>query len=394
MRLPLEGYCVVDLSRTLAGPYTTMMLADMGADVIKVEEPKFGDESRRFTPPTWNGESCYFLSANRNKRGITVDLKSPEGVEIIKQLVKDADVVIENFRTGTMEKLGLGYEVLKEINPKLVFCSISGFGRTGPDKNKAGYDVLLQATGGMMSITGTEEEPAKAGMSVADLSTGTFAAFSIVSAIMGVQRNGVGQYLDVSLLDCQVALLNHMATGYMANGTYPKRLGTAHSSLVPYQAFKAKDADVVVAVANDGLWKKFCTALEWQDLTEDEQFALNYDRVQRRDELEHIIGERFSQLDSSYIIEQLESFGVPSGKIQNIEEVMTSPQVIAREMMLDIEHPSVPNLKVPAFPVKFSATPPTVRYAPPLLGEHTNEVLQGLGYTEEAIERLRSQAII
>ncbi|MEK3937093.1 CoA transferase [Sporosarcina sp. FSL W7-1349] len=394
MKLPLEGFRVIDLSRTLAGPYTTMLLADMGADVIKVEEPKSGDESRRFTPPKWNEESCYFLSANRNKRGITVNLKSPEGVEIVKQLVKDADVVIENFRTGTIEKLGLGYEVLKEINPKLVFCSISGFGRTGPDKDKAGYDVLLQAISGLMSITGTEEEPAKAGMSIADLSTGTFAAFSIVSALMGVQRNDVGQYLDVSLLDCQVALLNHMATGYMANGTYPKRMGTAHASLVPYSGFHAKDAIVVVAVANDGLWKKFCQALEWHDLGSDERYTLNYNRVQYREELESLISERFSQLDSADIIERLESFGVPCGKIQNIEEVMTSPQVIAREMMVEIEHPNIPDLKVPAFPVKFSETPPTVRYAPPLLGEHTNDVLQDLGYTEETIKELRAREVI
>ncbi|MCP1146693.1 CaiB/BaiF CoA transferase family protein [Lysinibacillus endophyticus] len=392
--MPLEGYRVIDISRTLAGPYATMMLADMGAEVIKVEEPIVGDESRRFTPPSWNGESCYYLSANRNKKGITVNLKTPEGIQIVKDLLKDADVIIENFRTGTVEKLGLGYDVVKEINPKIVFCSISGFGRTGPYKDKAGYDVLLQGYGGLMSITGTKDTPVKAGMSIADLSAGMFAAFSIVNALLAAQRNGVGQYLDVSLLDCQVALLNHMATGYLATGKYPERMGTAHGTLVPYRSFKAKDQDVVVAVANDGLWKKFCQALDWVDLLEDERFKLNHQRVALRDELEPIIEERFKQLTSEDIISRLDSYGVPCGPIQNIAQVMNDPQVIARNMMVDIEHPNIPNLKVPAFPVKFSNTPPTIRNHPPLLGEHTEEILKSLGYQEEQIEELRSKTII
>ncbi|MGE7778857.1 CaiB/BaiF CoA transferase family protein [Peribacillus sp. NPDC097264] len=394
MILPLEGYKVLDLSRTLAGPYATMMLSDMGAEVIKVEEPKSGDESRRFVPPHWNGESCYFLSANRNKKGITVNLKSPEGIEFIKKLVHKADVVVENFRTGTMEKLGIGYDVLKEINPKIVFCSISGFGRTGPEKDKAGYDVLLQAYGGLMSITGTEDIPVKAGMSIADLSAGMFAAFSIVSALMGVQKNGVGQYLDVSLLDCQVALLNHMATGYMANGLYPKRMGTAHGTLVPYGGFKTKDSDVVVAVGNDGLWNKFCEALEWSDLLADKRFTYNKDRVANREVLEKILSDRLLEMETNVIISKLDVYGVPCGLIQNIEQVMTSPQVRARNMMVEIKHPNIPNLKVPAFPVKFSGTPIVVKSPPPLLGQHTNELLTELGYTEAMIKNLREQEVI
>lgn len=394
MKQPLEGVKVLDLSRTLAGPYAAMMLSDMGAEVIKVEEPHTGDESRRFLPPQWNGESCYYLAANRNKKGITINLKTPEGIALVKELVKDADVLIENFRTGTMERLGIGYDVVKEINPKLVFCSISGFGRTGPEKDRAGYDVLLQAYGGLMSITGTEDAPVKAGMSIADLSTGIFAAFSIVSALHGVQKNGVGQYLDASLLDCQVALLNHMATGYMATGSYPKRMGTAHGTLVPYGGFKTKTNDIVLAVANDGLWRKFCTALSWQDLMTDERFVYNKDRVANRTELETIINERFSDIRCEDIIDKLTDVGVPCGPIQNIEQVLTSPQVLAREMMVPIAHPNVPDLAVPAFPVKFSGTPAVVHSPPPLLGQHTEEVLSGLGYSDAQIEQLRQLQII
>jgi crotonobetainyl-CoA:carnitine CoA-transferase CaiB-like acyl-CoA transferase len=394
MNLPMEGFKVLDLSRTLAGPYATMMLADMGAEVIKVEQPHIGDESRRFVPPKWNEESCYYLAANRNKRGITLDLKSEEGVRIVKQLVKQVDVVVENFRTGTMEKLGLGYEVLKEINPSLIFCAISGFGRTGPEKNRAGYDVLMQGFGGLMSITGEEGQPAKAGMSIADLTTGMFAAFAISSALHGVKQTGKGQYLDVSLLDGQVALLNHMVTGFYADGTYPKRMGTAHGTLVPYQSFKAADREIIIAVANDGLWKKLCKGLEWDDLFHNEKYALNFDRVKYRDELVNQLSERISQMMSDDIIERLEKAGVPCGPIQNIEEVLTHPQVIAREMMMDIRHPNIPDLKVPAFPVKFSETPTGVRRHPPLLGEHTSQVLQELGYSEEEIELLKDKRTI
>jgi len=394
MDLPLRGFKVLDLSRTLAGPYATMLLADMGAEVIKVEQPVVGDESRRFTPPSWNGESCYFLAANRNKRGITLDLKSAEGIKIVKQLVKEADVFVENFRTGTMEKLGLGYDELKEINPRIIYCSISGFGRTGPEKNRAGYDVLMQGFAGLMSITGEEDRPVKAGMSIADLSTGLFAAFSISSALHGVRQTGKGQYLDVSLLDGQIALLNHMVTGFYATGSYPKRMGTAHGTLVPYQGFKAADRDVIIAVANDGLWKKLCIGLKWNDLLENEKYKLNINRVKYREELGAILSERLSKMNSEDIIEKLEKVGVPCGPIQTIEEVLTHPQVLAREAMVEVNHPNVPNLKVPAFPVKFSETPTYVRSHPPLLGEHTEEVLQEIGYDQETIEQLKSKNII
>lgn len=391
----LEGVKVLDLSRTLAGPFCTMLLGDQGADVIKVEQPGKGDESRRFTPPTWNGESCYFLTSNRNKRSITVDLKSEKGREIIYKLAADADILVENYRTGTMDRLGYGYEKMKEINPRLVYCSISGFGRTGPEKDRAGYDLLLQGFGGLMSITGEpDRSPAKAGMSIADLTTGMFAVYGILSALFAAQRTGKGQFVDVSLLDGQVTLLNHMATGYMATGKPAGRMGSAHPSIVPYQAFRAKDMDFILAVANDGLWKKCCEAFGWHDLLEDAKFTTNDNRVANRDELIAILSDRLITMESKDIFEKMEEAGVPCGPIHTIDQVLNHPQIEAREMMIEIPHPNVENLKVPGFPVKLSETPAQVRYYPPLLGEHTNDVLNGLGYTDEQIQALKDAGAI
>jgi len=392
---PLEGIKVLDLSRTLAGPFCTMMLGDMGADVIKVEQPGSGDESRRFTPPSWNDESCYYLSSNRNKRSITIDLKSTEGIAIIMKLVQDADILVENFRTGTMEKLGLGYEVLKEINPRLIFCSISGFGRTGPEKNRAGYDLLLQGFGGLMSITGEEGgAPVKAGMSIVDLTTGMFAVYGIMNGLFAAQKTGKGQFIDVSLLDGQITLLNHMATGYMATGKPAGKMGSAHPSLVPYQAFRAKDMDIILAVANDGLWKKCCIALEWHDLLVDLRFEKNVDRVAHRVELIRLISDKLICWESKDLFEILDSQGVPCGPIHTIDQILNHPQTKAREMMIPIQHPNIENLQVPGFPVKMGDTPQSVRYHPPLLGEHTDDVLMELGYSIEDIQQLKSMHIV
>lgn len=392
---PLDGVKVLDLSRTLAGPFCTMMLGDMGADVIKVEQPGSGDESRRFTPPSWNDESCYYLSSNRNKRSITVNLKSTEGKAIIMKLVRDADILVENFRTGTMEKLGLGYEELKKLNPRLIFCSISGFGRTGPEKNRAGYDLLLQGFGGLMSITGEEGgPPVKAGMSIVDLTTGMFAVYGIMNGLFAVRKTGKGQFIDVSLLDGQITLLNHMATGYMATGKPAGKMGSAHPSLVPYQAFRAKDMDVILAVANDGLWKKCCTALEWSDLLEDVRFEKNVDRVAHRVELVKLISDKLIFWESKDLFEILDSHGVPCGPIHTIDQILNHPHTKAREMMIPIQHPTIENLQVPGFPVKMGDTPQSVRYYPPLLGEHTEDVLSELGYSTEDIQRLKTKQII
>ncbi|MCU9601198.1 CaiB/BaiF CoA transferase family protein [Pallidibacillus thermolactis] len=392
---PLEGIKILDMSRTLAGPYCTMLLGDQGAEIIKVEQPGLGDESRRFTPPTWNGVSTYFLSSNRNKRSITVNLKSKKGKEIIYKLAKEADVLVENFRTGAMDKLGFGYEKMKEINPKLIYCSISGFGRTGPEKDRAGYDLLLQGYGGLMSITGEPDRgPAKAGMSIVDLSTGLFAVYGILSALFARQKTGKGQYIDVSLLDGQISLLNFLATGYMATGKVPSRMGSAHPSLVPYQAFRAKDIDIILAVANDGLWKKCCEAFGWKDLLTDPRFQKNDDRVAHREELVSILSDRLIKMESKEIFEKMDKAGVPCGPIHTVDQIINHPQVKAREMMIEIEHPKIKDLKVPGFPVKFSETPAKVRYYPPLLGEHTVEILTELGYSQKAIQKFKDEGVV
>ncbi|MGG1677359.1 CaiB/BaiF CoA transferase family protein [Neobacillus sp. NRS-1170] len=391
----LDGIKVLDLSRTLAGPYCSMLLGDMGADIIKVEQPGKGDESRRFTPPAWNGESCYYLSSNRNKRSITIDLKSAEGREIIYELARNSDVLLENFRTGALDKLGLGYERLKEINPKLIYCSISGFGRTGPEKNRAGYDLLLQGYGGLMSITGeADRTPVKAGMSIVDLTTGMYAVYGILTALIARNKTERGQFIDVSLLDGQVSLLNHMATGYFATGNPAGRMGSAHPTLVPYQSFSAKDMDIILAVANNGLWEKCCRAMGWGDLLEDSRFAANEDRVSHRSILIPIISERLSQLNSEEIFAAMDAAGVPCGPIHTIDQVVNHPQVKAREMIIEVEHPNVHNLKMPGFPVKLSETPASLKKHPPLLGEHTEEVLDQLGFSAEQIEELKRKRVI
>lgn len=391
----LDGIKVLDLSRTLAGPYSSMLLGDMGADIIKVEQPETGDESRRFTPPSWNGESCYYLSSNRNKRSITIDLKTDEGREIIYKLAKESDVLIENFRTGALDKLGLGYEQIKEINPRLIYCSISGFGRTGPEKNRAGYDLLLQGYGGLMSITGEQgRTPVKAGMSIVDLTTGMFAAYGILTALIARGKTEKGQFIDVSLLDGQISLLNHMATGYFATGKPAGRMGSAHPTIVPYQAFSSKDQDVILAVANNGLWEKCCRAMGWDDLLEDSRFSTNADRVSNRSTLIPMISERLSQLESQEIFDRLDAVGVPCGPIHTIDQVVNHPQVKAREMILEVEHPNVSNLKMPGFPVKLSETPASLKKYPPLLGEHTDEILSELEFSAEQIEELKSKRVI
>lgn len=390
----LEHIKVLDLSRTLAGPFCTMLLGDMGADVIKVEQPGKGDESRRFTPPSWNGESSYFLASNRNKRSITLDLKKEEGREIALRLAEGADVVVENFRTGAAERLGLGYETLKAASPRIIHCSISGFGRTGPDRNKAAYDLLLQGYGGLMSITGEPDRPpAKAGMSIADLSTGLFAVYGILAAIIAREKTGKGQFIDVGILDGQVALLNYVATGYFASGRVPGRMGSAHPSIVPYQVFETEDLEIIIAVANDGLWQRMCDALGWKDLKEDASLATNDKRVENREWLIAAMNDRLRSLAGADVLSRLEEAGVPSGPVHNVEQVLNLPQVKERGGVIEMEHPLIPDLKVPGFPVKLSETPGEVKHPPPLLGQHTAEVLEELGYDRERIRELQDRGV-
>lgn len=391
----LEGIRVLDLSRTLAGPFCTMLLGDMGADIIKVEQPEKGDETRRFTPPVWDGISSYYLASNRNKRSMTLDLKSDEAKEIIYELVKRADVFVENFRTGATEKLGFGYEELRAINPRLIYCSVSGFGRTGPERNRAGYDLLLQGFGGLMSITGeTGGAPVKVGTSIVDMNAGMFAVYGILTALIAREKTGVGQFIDVSLLDGQVVLLNYLATSYFATGKPAGRMGTAHPSIVPYQAFSTLDGQIILAIANDGLWKKACQALGWEDLAGDERFVTNDVRVAHRDVLIELLQKRLSVMESQDVCERLDAAGVPCGPIHSIDQVLEHPHVQEREMILEMEHPLVQNLKVPGFPVKLSATPAKATRYPPLLGEHTDELLAELGYSPAQIEAWRAKCVI
>lgn len=394
MSLPLQNIKVLEIAQTLAGPFSGQMLSDLGAEVIKIE--KFtGDETRHFVPPEWEGESTFYMANNRNKRSITLNLKTKEGLEIVKKLAKEADVLIENFRTGTADRLGFGYEAMKEINPKIIYLSISGFGATGPLKDKAGYDLMIQAYSGLMSITGeVGRAPVKTGISVVDLVSGTLGATGVLSAIIQREKTGKGQHLDLSLLDSTVLLLNYLVPAYLATGKPHGPMGSGHPSLFPYQAFKAKDQYVVIACANDGLWQKLCKTFGWDDLLAIEKFERNKDRVTHREELEAIMNERLSEMEASYIIESLEENGIPNSPINTIEQVVNDEQIKARDIIKDIPHPFIEGLKSPVFPVKFSDAEIEVRSHPPMLGEHTIEVLEELGYEKNTIEKLADDGVV
>lgn len=395
MALALEGMKVLDLSRILTGPYCTMMLADMGAEVLKVEAPGTGDDTRQWGPPFLAGESTYFLSVNRNKRSLTLNLKHPSGKEVFLALVRWADVLVENFRPGTMEKLGIGYSQLKQINPGLVYCSISGFGNSGPYKDKPGYDVLAQAMGGMMGVTGYEGgAPVKAGMSIADIGAGMFAAFGILAALLARHNTGRGQVVDTSLLEAQVAWHTYLATAYLAAGKVPRKLGSAHPSIAPYQAIKCKDGYFVVAVGNDSLWQKFCQALDLSDLGADPQWATNPQRAIRREELIALLEERLAEGTVLELVDRCEAAGVPAGPIYGLDQVYSDPQVLARDMVVEVQHPTVGAFRMTGIPIKLSDTPGAIQSAPPTLGQHTTDVLKQLGYSEEQIEQMRRDGAI
>jgi len=393
--LSLEGIRVVDLSRVLAGPFCGMLLSDLGADVIKVEDTGTGDESRTW-PPHKDGESAAFLVINRNKRDMTLDLKAPEGVEAVKRLVSKADVLIENFRTGTMESYGLGYDTLSALNPRLVYCSVSAFGRSGPRKDAAGYEALMQAFSGIMSITGEPDgAPLRAGVSFLDLTTGIFCAFGIVNALLHRVHTGNGQRVDGSLLETAVTLLNYHAEGYLLTGAIPKALGSSHPSLSPYRTFRCRDGQwIFIAGANDRFWQRLAPALGLGHMTTDPRFAVNIQRVKHRRELEAALEDAIGKQDREPLLKVLEDAGVPATPVNTVDQVMNDPQTAARAMIERVVHPRLGEIPVVGTPVKFSRMRAGVRTAAPLLGQHTDEILGEHGYTPEQIAALRAKKVV
>jgi crotonobetainyl-CoA:carnitine CoA-transferase CaiB-like acyl-CoA transferase len=392
---PLTGVRVLDLTRALAGPYSSMMLGDMGADVLKVEMPKTGDEARAWGPPFINGESGYFLSVNRNKKGMTLNLKDARGKEILAKLMARADVVLQNFSPGTLEKLGFPYERMKALNPRIVYCAISGFGQSGPSASKVAYDQILQGLGGLMSITGpVGGPPIKVGVPIADIASGMFAAYAVMVALFHRERTGQGQMIDTSLLDGQVALLTFQAQRYFLTGKAPGWSGNCHPLIAPYELFKTRDSYINVAVGNDSLWARFCQSLGLEQYVNDLRFKTNSDRLANRDALIAIIEERFSRSTTAEIVALLGGVGVPSGAVHNLAEVFADPQVVHLGLEQVMQHPTVGELHQTGIPYRFSVSPGALRLPPPRLGQHTDEVLQDLGYAKEEIGRLRQEGAI
>jgi crotonobetainyl-CoA:carnitine CoA-transferase CaiB-like acyl-CoA transferase len=376
VKLPLEGVRVLDLSRVLAGPYATMVLADLGADVIKVEHPDRGDDTRHWGPPFAGGESAYFLSVNRNKRSIGVDLKSVEGLEKITGLAADADVVIENLRRGALEKLGLGYEALKELNPDLIYCSITGFG-PGQDEERPGYDFLIQARAGIMGITGVPEpegEPTKVGVAIADIVCGLYAATAILAALRRRDATGEGARIEVPLFESTLGWLANRGQEYLVSGEDRGRMGNGHPTIVPYQTFDASDKQIAVAVGNDAQFGRLCEAIGREDLAADERFATNPDRVASRDELVEILQRELSERTADEWVERVRAAGVPCGPVNTLAEALADEHLSSTDMLQEIEHPLAGVLRMLASPMLFDGERPPVRRPPPTLGQHTEEV--------------------
>jgi crotonobetainyl-CoA:carnitine CoA-transferase CaiB-like acyl-CoA transferase len=404
---PLEQIRVLELSRVLAGPWAAQTLADLGASVIKVEKPGVGDDTRTYAPPyaaTSDGgqssESAYFLSTNRGKRSVTIDFIHPEGQRLVQALAAKSDVVIENFKVGGLAKYGLDYPSLKPLNPGLVYCSITGFGQTGPYRYKPGYDFMIQGIGGLMSITGEPDEhpgggPMKVGVAVADVFTGLYGTIAILGALSHRDRTGAGQHIDLALLDTQVAVLANQAMNYLVTGVAPQRLGNAHPNIVPYQVFAASDGHIIVAVGNENQYGRLCEVIGRPDLASDERFATNAARVNNRDELVAALRGIFLTRTMRQWLDALERAGVPCGPINTIADVFADPQVQARGMRLDLPHPAIGSVPSVANPIKYSATPLSYRSAPPMLGADTDEILRGiLGIAPAEIARMRKTGIV
>src|SRR2546423_1797964 len=387
---PLSHIRVLDLSRVLAGPWAGQNLADLGAEVIKVERPGSGDDSRAFGPP-WvkdrdgrdSKDSAYYTSANRGKKSITLNIGKPEGQKLARELAKISDVLIENYKFGDLARYGLAYDDIRKINPRLVYCSVTGFGQTGPYRERPGYDFMIQGMGGMMSVTGEPDDapgggPQRAGVPIADIITGMYASIAICAALAHRERSGKGQHLDLALLDSQIALLAYQNTNYFSTGVPPKRIGNLHPNIVPYQPFRAADGDVILACGNDNLYRKFCDAAGCPELARDPRFATNGKRVENRAQLTRLLAAVFRKRTKREWLERLEAAGVPNGPINDVAQVFEEPQVKARGVRIELEHSAGARLQLVASPMRFSETPLEYRSAPPLLGQHTDEVLRGL----------------
>ena len=392
----LEGIRVLDLSRIIAGPFCSQILGDMGAEVIKVEQPGVGDDSRSWGPPFKNGESVYFFCINRNKKSITVDMKDPRGKAIIRELAKRSDVLLENFKPGTLAKLGLDWEDLRQENPRLIFCSISGFGPTGPSAERGGYDVIVQAVGGLMGITGDPNgPPVKVGVAMTDICTALYAHGAILAALYARDRTGDGQRIDVSLLETQIAALINIASSYLNAGEMPGKWGTAHVNIVPYQAFQMEDGYMIIGAANDRLWVKLCEAIGLSELARDPQYASNAQRVEHREDIVRLLEARLITRTRKAWEAILAPLGIPCGPINRMDEVFADPQVQHLQMVLEAEHPAAGTVRMVRNPVSFSLTPVDLRQVPPRLGEHTEEVLRDvLGYSAAEVAALRAGGVV
>ena len=392
---PLAGITVLDLTRVLSGPYCTMVLADMGARVIKVEHPGKGDDTRHWGPPFVGTESAYFLSINRNKESVTVDFKHPQGRAVLDRLLARADVLVENFKPGTMDRAGFGWETLHARHPRLVYASISGYGQTGPRRDEPGYDAVIQAEGGLMSVTGDGDGPAyRLGVAISDIVAGMFASQGVMAALFARERTGQGQRVDIGMLDTTAALLTYQAGNYFATGQIPARLGNRHPTIAPYETLPTSDGEIVIAVGNDGIWKRFCPAIDRPELADDPRFRTNRDRLTNYDALKPELHRTLVTRTRAEWTQRFRAASVPCGAVRDVAEVLADPQIAARDMVAALEHPTAGTTRVIGTPIKLSDTPGSIRTPPPTLGQHTDAVLGELGYDQDMIVSLKTSGAV
>ena len=404
MKGPLDGIKVFDLTRVLAGPHCTQILGDLGAEVIKVERPGSGDDTRGFAPPYQSddkgeqtSESAYYTGANRNKRSITINLSTSEGQALAKKLMADCDILVENFKTGTLERYGLGYDQLKSEFPRLIYCSVTGFGQTGPYAARPGYDGLIQAMGGVMSLTGVPDgEPMKVAVPICDLMAGMYATVGILAAVRHQAETGEGQFIDIGMLDTHIGWLANQGMNYLATGENPDRIGNMHPNILPYQVMPTADGYIVLSVGNDPTFERFCKLAECEELLKDERFQTNAARVSNRDFVTETLNEITKKKSSEWWLTELEKEKIGCGPINNLDQVFADPHVKARDMVVEMDHPAMGNkpIKLIANPIKLSKTPPTYRKAPPLLGQHTDEILGEAGLSADEIAKLKEDGTV